>query len=387
MRLLVDSVAMSSPGAVELKTALIDALARTTPAGASLVVVGPTRDPLDGGGQFTVRPIGPSQFGLRSRWWWGVHGLPTVVQAERADVVFAMSGQFSSRLLRVSGVVTTANNMLPFTPDLLRDLPWRMRLKMRLLGKVFVHGLRIADAAVLHSTHALTQLTAGAPALRAKCAVVLTGIPTAAWLSDDAPRPAHPYGGRPYFFYLSTMQRYKNHLRLIAAYAQVATGPDGAGCPDLVLAGIPADRAYVAQVTDVVHATGLGDRVRYLGALDRAALPAWMHHAHANIFASLCETNSVIQAEILGAGGVMACSGIPPMDEVAGDAAILFNPADTEAMAVALTRLIREPALRDHLRSAAAARRQALSWDRCGEVIWAQAHVAYEQSRQRMTHG
>lgn len=386
MRLLVNSLAMQSPGALELQQELIGALVRTAPADASLVAAVQTGRLLRCADQLDVRYIPPHPLGWIGRWQWIQRGLPQLIRDEKADVLFEMSGHLSGAIVRSCGVVTTANNMLPFTSELLADQPVITRFKLGLLRRIFLHGLRVADTVVLHSEHARDLMTRDEPALRAKIAVALTGVPPSMWRDATAPLPRHPLDGRPYFFYLSTMYRYKNHLRLVAAYKEalrLASSP----LPDLILAGIPGDPAYVAELVETIQGMGLADRVRYLGGVERASLPGWMYHAHANLFASLCETNSVVQSEILGMGGIMACSSIPPMNEVPGTAALLFDPRSEASMRDALLRLAAEPALRDELRAASMVRREDLSWDACGRLIWAQAAAARLRFGARTSHG
>ena len=48
--------------------------------------------------------------------------------------------------------------------------------------------------------------------------------------------------------------------------------------------------------------------------------------------------------EALAAGIPVACSDIPPIKEVAGDAALFFDPLDEEAMAAAIDRILNDAA-------------------------------------------
>jgi glycosyltransferase involved in cell wall biosynthesis len=56
---------------------------------------------------------------------------------------------------------------------------------------------------------------------------------------------------------------------------------------------------------------------------------------------------------------------------VAGDAAILVDPADTQAIAAALGRFANEPELRQALRERGFRQAAAFSWDRCGDETMA----------------
>lgn len=380
IRLVVDGLMMSSPGGLQLLRELTSALGRTRPEDASVLVVVQDGRTLAIDSTLEVRPLKRPPLGWWGRWRWFEADLPALVRREHADVLYSMSGMVTRSLTNTCGVVATVNNMLPFTSEMLQQLPvWgAARVKYALLRRAYVEGLALADTVVLHSRHALDVLGSESPCLTDKTAVVLTGVPPNVRLRDGDAVPLHPHDGRPYFFYLSTMQVYKNHPRLIDAYVQ-AVERCGARCPDLVIAGIPADRGYVNLVRKKIQRSGLGQRIRYIGALRSEEVPAWIHHARGNVFPSLCETNSIVQAEILGMHGIMACSDIPPMNEVAGDAALLFDPRDVDSIAAVLARLAQDSALCDQLRARAALRVRALSWDQCGTVIWEQALLAKQR--------
>ena len=72
----------------------------------------------------------------------------------------------------------------------------------------------------------------------------------------------------------------------------------------------------------------------------------------------------------MACGAPIICSNAASLPEVAGDAALLFDPADMMALAQAMQRLARDEALREELRRRGMARMQAFSWERCaGQVL------------------
>ena len=383
VELVMDSVSITSEGGEQLQAELSAALDRTCPSAARATILRrPDQHRIGHFRRIADEVVEMPVMTMRQRWTWLREGLPQWVCRLGATAVFVANGLFSSRIRRQCGVIATTNQMLPFSSDQLSDYPLSARAKFLLLRSMTVRGLRMADAVVLHSQHALDSVTPFVGDMAAKSAVVLTGVPGDALLSDGAVPPEHPYGGRPYLLYLSPIYRYKNHLRLIEAYRGIAERV--VEFPDLVVAGPCKDAAYLSRIERAIAGAALGSRIRYLGSLPRSAVAGWLHHATVNVFPSLCETNSVIQAEILGARGVMATSADPPMSEVAGGAAELFDPNDTEDIAAVLERLWRSPRRRDELRRLAAKRARSLSWDSCGEVIWRAAKAAGDCYRRRV---
>ncbi len=67
-------------------------------------------------------------------------------------------------------------------------------------------------------------------------------------------------------------------------------------------------------------------------------------------------------AEAMAAGIPTACSSIDPLRELAGEAALLFDPADEHAIETALERIATDQDLRARLQSEGPRRASALSW-------------------------
>jgi glycosyltransferase involved in cell wall biosynthesis len=369
MRLLIDTVNVSSPGAVQLQIELARSVAVRRPADWDIVYLkAPEGAPIEPTESFRV--VTESRAGSwRKLQRWFDKDLPDRVRDLDVHVVYSLSGFLSEPLRRVCGAVSSINNMLPFAPRLVREYPLfsRGRLKLRLLRHMYVRSARMADALVLPSRFGLETVRAHAGRLPEGSFVGFNPIPEYVRFDPDRP-PAHPYGGRPFMLYLSVIRPYKNHLNLIEAYRRASTG--GRRPPDLIIAGPGENPRQVERIRRAIAEASLTDRVKYAGLLPRAELPGWFHHAAINLFPSLCETNSFVQCEILGARGVMACSDLPPMPEIAGGAAELFDPLDPDSIAAAMARLLGDERRREELRRLAGIRAAGLTPETCGEEIW-----------------
>jgi alpha-1,3-rhamnosyl/mannosyltransferase len=67
-------------------------------------------------------------------------------------------------------------------------------------------------------------------------------------------------------------------------------------------------------------------------------------------------------------GVPVACSNASSLAEVAGDAALLFDPRDESAIAEELRRLLDDPALRERLRVRGLARVAEFTWERTARL-------------------
>jgi glycosyltransferase involved in cell wall biosynthesis len=80
--------------------------------------------------------------------------------------------------------------------------------------------------------------------------------------------------------------------------------------------------------------------------------------------------------EAMARGVPVACSDRSSLPEVAGEAALLFDPEDTGAIQRAIERLLGDPAERERLARAGRERAAGFTWERTAELTAA----AYERA-------
>ena len=169
-------------------------------------------------------------------------------------------------------------------------------------------------------------------------------------------RARHGLGARPFILCTSAKRPHKNLPRLLDAVAAIPADRR----PIAVLTGYPTQ--HEAELREQVRRLGIGDDVRILGWVEQAELESLYRAATGLVFPSLYEGFGLPVLEAMARGLPVACSNRSSLPEVAGDAAILFDPEDTAAIAAAIERLLADPAERERL--AARGRDQAarFSW-------------------------
>ena len=162
-------------------------------------------------------------------------------------------------------------------------------------------------------------------------------------------------GPGPLVLSVSARRPHKNLARLIAAIGRV----DGA---QLVLPGYPT--AFDDDLRDVARRVGAADRVHLCGWIDDAQLEGLYAAATCLVFPSLAEGFGLPILEAMARGLPVACSSVSALPEVAGDAALLFDPYTIEAIAGAIAALLDDAALRARLAERGRARAATFTWER-----------------------
>ena len=144
-------------------------------------------------------------------------------------------------------------------------------------------------------------------------------------------------GNRPIVLSVSAKLVHKNLIRLIGAVASMA--PDQR--PLLVLPGYPTP--HEQWLRERAGVLGAQDDVRFLGWVSSSELEALYASAAGFVFPSLAEGFGLPVLEAMARGVAVACSGRGALAEVAGDAALLFDPESEAEIADAIRRLIGDP--------------------------------------------
>jgi glycosyltransferase involved in cell wall biosynthesis len=224
---------------------------------------------------------------------------------------------------------------------------------------------RLAPAVALRATRLIadSQATAddlqellGVPAPRIDVVACGPGLPPAATPTPpDRLRAELGLGDRPLVLSVSARRAHKNLARLIQAMAQL---PDAA----LVLPGYPSNQDE--QLRAVAREAGIEDRVHLSGWIDDAQLEGLYAAATCLAFPSLAEGFGLPVLEAMARGLPVACSGVSSLPEVAGDAALLFDPLSVDAIAGAVGHLLSDAALRARLVARGHERAALFSWER-----------------------
>ncbi len=171
---------------------------------------------------------------------------------------------------------------------------------------------------------------------------------------------------RPYLLFVGAVAHHKNVLGLVEAYALVARKePD----LDLVLAGPEETAAEEARAK--VRAAGLEARVHFLGAIppEDPVLTDLYNAAELLLFPSFYEGWCAPPLEAMACGTPVVCSNVPSVSEVVGDAAVLVDPRNPDAMAAAVRTVLTNTDLRQGLVKAGLERAAQHTWARSAERL------------------
>ena len=163
----------------------------------------------------------------------------------------------------------------------------------------------------------------------------------------------------PYLLCVSTLHPHKNLDGLIRAYARSKRGFR------LVLAGMRGFHTRALEA--LIEGLALGDAIELTGWIARDQLYRLYERALAFVFPSTFEGFGMPVLEAMAAAVPVACSDIPPLREVAGDAALFFDPLDEESILGALDRIVSDDALRARLAEAGPRRARQFTWERAAE--------------------
>jgi glycosyltransferase involved in cell wall biosynthesis len=312
-----------------------------------------------------VLPPDAALTSLQSRWpthraavrvLWEQLVQPWVLRRIGADLLHAPV--FVGPLLARCPVVVTIHDLsfIRF-PDLFRP---SNRFYLTVLTRLSARHARRLVAVSAHAADEATRLL-GVP--RERVDVVYHGV-------DPVFRPL-PSGeiaafrrrrGLPerFVLFVGTLEPRKNLVRLVEAFARIRDGRVG-----LVLAG--GKGWLYDDLFARVEALGLDDEVVFPGYVMNDELPLWYNAATVLGYPSVYEGFGLPVLEAQACGTPVLTSNTTALPEAAGDAALMVDPYDVEAMAAGLSWLLTDEPLRHQLRELGLAHASQFSWSRTAQ--------------------
>jgi glycosyltransferase involved in cell wall biosynthesis len=181
-------------------------------------------------------------------------------------------------------------------------------------------------------------------------------------LSPELTRARFELGERRVLLSLSAKRPHKNLKALLDALALLGGGER----PMLVLPGYATE--HEAELREHARAVGVAGDVRFPSWVSAEEVEGLWGVASAFVFPSLYEGFGLPVLEAMARGVPVACADASSLPEVAGDAAVLFDPRSAEQIAAALTRLLSDEALRTRLRELGLRRAERFTWERSARL-------------------
>jgi alpha-1,3-rhamnosyl/mannosyltransferase len=143
-----------------------------------------------------------------------------------------------------------------------------------------------------------------------------------------------------YVLYVGSNKPHKNLIRLVEAWSKMPNR----NRTQLVLAGSWDSRHNEARLA--ATRLGLESDIRWLGSTPQHDLAAVYSGATLFVFPSEYEGFGLPVLEAMACGVPVLCSNSSSLPEVAGDAAVLLDPGDSDSWAEAIQRLLADEGLR-----------------------------------------
>lgn len=237
-------------------------------------------------------------------------------------------------------------------------------LARRGLEYVVPRAARAADRVIADSQATKDDLIATYRIDAAKIDVVHLGLgmtPPPEFSPEDKLRAYYELTGRPVLLSVAAALAHKNVDGLLRAFAQLRH----TARPLLVItghAGRDQDRLGA-----LAHELGIARDVRFTGWIEAGELEGLYRLAAGFVYPSMFEGFGLPVLEAMHRGVPVATSGATSLAEVAGDAALIFDPHDTAAMTAAMRRLLDDRLMRDDLIRKGRQHAATFTWQRTAD--------------------
>ena len=188
----------------------------------------------------------------------------------------------------------------------------------------------------------------------------ITVIPLASSFAEPLQEVETQKINKPYLLYVGLRQGVKNFSTLLSAYCHSKLLRSGF---DLLCVG---GGRFTSSELQAIQKNGLGKQVKQVQASD-ALLATLYSQATLFVYPSLYEGFGLPLLEAMRCGCPVVCSKTSSMPEIAGDAALYFDPISEDEMRTVIEDTVQSQNTLTTLQASGYKREKLFSWERCVE--------------------
>jgi len=303
-----------------------------------------------------LRPVRAAGLGRPARIAWTHLAAGRAARGVGADLLHGVHYELPRRA-RLPQVVTVHDLTLLTHPE------WHEPSKVRFFGWAMRRAVAVADRVLCVSGTTARDLAVQLEVDPARIDVTPLGTDLRPASGQAVAALRERLGvDRPYLLGLGTLEPRKDLPALVRAFAALA----GELPHTLVLAGLAGWGA--GAVAEAVAGSGVRDRILLAGYVPEADKAALFTAADLFVYPSRYEGFGLPVLEAMACGTPVVTTTGGALPEVAGDAALLVEPGDAEAVAVAVGKLVGDPGERAALVQRGLVRAAGFTWNRCAAL-------------------
>lgn len=173
-----------------------------------------------------------------------------------------------------------------------------------------------------------------------------------------------------YLLYVGNLKPHKNVTGLIKSWANLPNSLR----PPLVIVGAKIDQ--YAELRRLAMKSGCAEEINFAGLLPDEEMQALYQNAQALVLPSWYEGFGAPPLEAMASGIPVVVSNRGSLPEIADEAALIFDPADSQQFVWTLERILTDEALRQTLIEKGKQRASQFTWARCAEKTYQVYHEA-----------
>jgi glycosyltransferase involved in cell wall biosynthesis len=193
------------------------------------------------------------------------------------------------------------------------------------------------------------------------------------------PKTPRAHFGSKKILMVSDISPRKNHVRLIRAFERVHKDTPSA---ELIIAGYVRINVpeFEATLDDILRRNE-GIRITIRGYVSDAEMRSLYEEADVFVYPSLYEGFGLPVLEAMACGCPVIASNVSSLPEVVGDAGLLIDPYDVEALAHAISTVLADDDLKREMSKKGIAQAQKFSWEKAGTELLAVCREVAERAR------